>query len=260
MRRPNLSELRVPFLVLTLLATVQPLSMLQAKVRPTPTATLTPTPLPTWTPVAAPTRAPAAAPAPARIPIPDLPEVKRQIREYYRSGQYEAEIAAVTAEAHAYLQTLSFSGADRPAMVLDVDETALSNWPFEDRLDFAYDADKWKAWTNWAAADPLRPTLELVRYARERGVAIFFVTGRSESERKATEQNLREAGYEDWEQIFMKPDGYKGTTVEFKSGARETIEKGGWRIVLNLGDQQSDLDGGHAEKTFRLPNPFYRTP
>jgi acid phosphatase len=192
--------------------------------------------------------------------VPDLPEVKRQVREYYQSGRYEADVAAVAAQARSYLETIQASKKRKPALVLDVDETALSNWPFEDRMDFAYDVEKWKDWVSWAAADPLRPTLELYRFARQRGVAVFFITGRAENERKATEQNLRAAGYEDWEELIMKPDGYKGTTVAYKTGAREKIEKSGYRIVLNLGDQQSDLDGGHAEKTLKLPNPFYRTP
>jgi hypothetical protein len=30
--------------------------------------------------------------------------------------------------------------------------------------------------------------------------------------------------------------------------------------VLNIGDQASDLRGGHAEKTILLPNPFYSIP
>jgi acid phosphatase len=30
-------------------------------------------------------------------------------------------------------------------------------------------------------------------------------------------------------------------------------------IIANMGDQASDLAGGHAEKTFKLPNPFYLT-
>jgi hypothetical protein len=28
-------------------------------------------------------------------------------------------------------------------------------------------------------------------------------------------------------------------------------------IVLNMGDQESDLMGGYAQRTFKLPNPFY---
>ncbi|MGB6550988.1 MAG: HAD family acid phosphatase [Xanthobacteraceae bacterium] len=28
-------------------------------------------------------------------------------------------------------------------------------------------------------------------------------------------------------------------------------------MIANVGDQESDLSGGYAEKTFKLPNPFY---
>jgi len=38
---------------------------------------------------------------------------------------------------------------------------------------------------------------------------------------------------------------------------RSQIEADGYTIIANIGDQASDLQGGHAEKTFKLPNPFY---
>ena len=31
----------------------------------------------------------------------------------------------------------------------------------------------------------------------------------------------------------------------------------GYLIILNVGDQESDLTGGFADRTFKLPNPFY---
>ena len=34
----------------------------------------------------------------------------------------------------------------------------------------------------------------------------------------------------------------------------------GYWIIENMGDQPSDLAGGYAERTFKLPNPFYRIP
>ena len=34
----------------------------------------------------------------------------------------------------------------------------------------------------------------------------------------------------------------------------------GFRIVANFGDQFSDLKGGYADKTFKLPNPTYFLP
>jgi len=50
------------------------------------------------------------------------------------------------------------------------------------------------------------------------------------------------------------------TLVPYKTGARKDLEKKGARIVLNVGDQQSDLSGGHAKYTVKLPNPMYFTP
>ena len=42
------------------------------------------------------------------------------------------------------------------------------------------------------------------------------------------------------------------------NGAKLT--EAGYTIVLSMGDQQSDLDGGYAERTFKLPNPVYFLP
>jgi predicted secreted acid phosphatase len=49
-------------------------------------------------------------------------------------------------------------------------------------------------------------------------------------------------------------------TVRYKSGVRAHIESLGWDIVGNFGDQFSDLDGGFADKTFKLSNPNYFLP
>lgn len=45
--------------------------------------------------------------------------------------------------------------------------------------------------------------------------------------------------------------------MEYKSGERAEIEADGYRIIANVGDQESDLQGGHADRAFKLPNPFY---
>ena len=42
----------------------------------------------------------------------------------------------------------------------------------------------------------------------------------------------------------------------YKSGERAKIESQGYRIVANVGDQESDLQGGHADRAFKLPNPY----
>ncbi len=45
--------------------------------------------------------------------------------------------------------------------------------------------------------------------------------------------------------------------MEYKAGTRRHIESLGYRIVLNVGDQWSDLQGGYADKVLKLPNPTY---
>jgi predicted secreted acid phosphatase len=49
-------------------------------------------------------------------------------------------------------------------------------------------------------------------------------------------------------------------TTLYKSGTRAYIESQGYDIVGNFGDQFSDLTGGFADKTFKMPNPNYFLP
>ncbi len=49
-------------------------------------------------------------------------------------------------------------------------------------------------------------------------------------------------------------------TIQYKSGTRAYIESLGYDIVANFGDQFSDLIGGFADKTFKMPNPNYYLP
>ena len=48
--------------------------------------------------------------------------------------------------------------------------------------------------------------------------------------------------------------------ADFKAPQRRNMVARGFTIVVNVGDQDSDLEGGYAERTFKLPNPFYYIP
>jgi len=41
---------------------------------------------------------------------------------------------------------------------------------------------------------------------------------------------------------------------------RQHIESLGFDIILDIGDQLSDLAGGFADRTFKVPNPMYCIP
>ncbi len=97
--------------------------------------------------------------------------------------------------------------------------------------------------------------------AKQRGVTVFFITGRHESWRAATEQNLQAVGYTGYERLFMEPTGaHYASAVDFKAPQRAQIEAQGYTIIANIGDQPSDLAGGFSQQTYLLPNPFYRIP
>jgi acid phosphatase len=191
----------------------------------------------------------------------------------YRCTRYDAEIARVDREAKAWIVRRA-PQVTRPALVLDIDETSLSNWAVMYHNEFAYfrggDCDLnstracgQAAWEQSEAAPAIAPTLALFNAAKARGVAVFFVTGRRQSaeESAATEGNLRKAGYDGWTGIYLRPPESREASVAlFKSAARAKIEAQGYRIIANVGDQQSDLALGHAERGFKLPNPFYYVP
>jgi len=145
--------------------------------------------------------------------------------------------------------------------VFDIDETSLSNYEILYALDFAFVTGLLIPEIEKAKDPAIRPTLKLYNHAIENGVAVFFITGRPEKIREATAKNLKDVGYTKWNKLFLKPDDYdKKSVIPYKCGARKSIEDGGYYIVVNIGDQFSDLAGGYAEKTFKLPNPYYYIP
>lgn len=182
---------------------------------------------------------------------------KAEIRAYVKSGDYDREIAAVAAEAGAWLETRVKAGGGKLAMVFDLDETLLSNWPEMDREDLGFAREPFNAWMESGQCPPIESVRTLYQTARRLGVAVIFITGRPERFRAGTEKNLRAAGCADYAVLICRPDGAKETSAVVKSAERAKLEAQGYTIVANIGDQLSDLDGGHAEKTFKVPNPFY---
>ncbi|MFL5492718.1 MAG: HAD family acid phosphatase [Gemmatimonadales bacterium] len=209
------------------------------------------------------------APAGASSDVPRLYEAQQQVEEYISSGRYDRDFSAVVARAQEWLEQRSKT-AKKPAMVLDIDETSLSNWP-------AYRLNGWgrvvgggcdlehgpcglRAWQALAKSKALAPTLTLARRAHELGVAVFFLSGRPPNLREPTERNLREQGYDPTAVILLPEGAHFKSAVEFKAPERRKIAEQGYTIILSMGDQESDLAGGFAERTFKLPNPVYYLP
>ncbi|HTR48656.1 MAG TPA: HAD family acid phosphatase, partial [Verrucomicrobiae bacterium] len=200
---------------------------------------------------------PAAAQSTAQEPENHAVVVERLMR-YHDYGEYDREIRDVANAARDYLAYVVKSSpkTDKLAAVFDIDETSLSNWAQMADCGFCSYSIQEKLYPD--ARDPaIIPVLELYNDAKSKGVAVFFLTGRSEGQRNATVKNLSEVGYSGWADLLMRPDTNKLPASVFKSDVRQTIANKGYRIVLNIGDQASDLAGCCAERNFKLPNPFY---
>ncbi|SNB69778.1 acid phosphatase [Arboricoccus pini] len=214
---------------------------------------------------------------PAKAEPQNIGVLAADLDAYVDEGRYFSDIVEAVSGAQAKVaQRLRHKRSnERLAIVLDVDETALSNLSEIQANGYAYFEELpcpitrgvpsspcgFAAWAQSGAAPAIEATLDLYRFARDQGVAVFFVSNRAETLRDATSRNLRSAGFDRWDGLVLEPAAANfESAADFKSAERKTIEAKGYTIILTMGDQWSDLLGGAAEAWVKLPNPFYYIP
>jgi acid phosphatase len=176
--------------------------------------------------------------------------------KFSHTPEYKKEFRAAIADARK--AATKFIGRKNVAIVADIDETLLDNREFF----AAHPEFKWSefnAWIEEARAPALRPTADFLSWARKNGFAIFLITGRMEKGRRGTIKNLVHANVA-YDGLFMRENGDKRHSQEVKAPFREAIEKMGFKVVVNIGDQWSDLVGGFAQDCEKLPNRMYFVP
>lgn len=209
---------------------------------------------------------------------PNLDSAKDQIARYYGDGgdhqaspdsQWARDVDEQVEKARAHVETRLSEGVRNPAIVLDIDDTSELTYEVQAANDYGFDQEKFDRAVREKRFPAIAQTRDLTRWAHERGVRVFFITGRDEPQQADTAEGLKQHGYPEPDGLFLDPTeqprdylpcGTDCTTVEYKSGTREHLEQQGNTVVANLGDQQSDLDGGHAERGFTFPNPMYFLP
>jgi acid phosphatase len=200
--------------------------------------------------------------------LQNLDVLKKQLEQYHdctcKCGCYTHDIDTQADRAIAFLRRRAahHNPQEKLAMVFDIDDTTLSNYPEMLAAGFAYESKAFDAWVQTAKAPAIPGSLRLFKEAQRLGVSVFFITGRHEDERNATERNLREQGFENWKELTLRPtSGGPATTSEYKSAERGKIVAQGYKIVLNVGDQWSDLKGKpEAEFSVKFPDPYYFLP
>ncbi|MFB9235925.1 HAD family acid phosphatase [Plantactinospora siamensis] len=230
--------------------------------------------------------------------ITNIDVLRQQIRNYYgdplntgtaaADSNYAKEAESVAADGKRWLSRPHHVSGTR-AIVLDVDDTTLLTWNYEVFSNWAYNPTTNATFVTEQRFPAVFGMVDLLRTAEREGYAIFFLTGRPAAQEQATLGNLTADGV-GVDANYPKPttlsDGEDGlftkpavadypaylktacagdpngscTTIHYKSATRAHIESLGYDIVANFGDQFSDLTGGHADRTFKLPNPNYYLP
>ena len=200
------------------------------------------------------------------------------LHEASPTSAYAKEVGRLEKSASGYLAGSKPSHGSTKAILLDVDDTSVLTYDYEIYSNFAYNPTTNAAFVH-AGFPEVFGMPQLVQKAEQQGYTVFFLTGRPETQRADTESNLEALGYpvtgtkvgDNVDNVFLKDVSHAWTTCdttgdnvcstsEVKSETRQYIESLGYDIKANFGDQFSDLSGGYADKTFKLPNPMYYLP
>ncbi len=190
---------------------------------------------------------------------PDQPATPEQITQYYESGEYAADLRKKTDAATKSLKAQLKKEPRKPAIVFDIDDTLESTYRCAKKGNFERSAIN--VCTAQGDQDPIPRMWTLLKYAQKRKVAIFVITGRPQGIEPGTREQLKEDGLTGKYTLVMRPNSEFGKPSQpYKAAARKAIQKKKFKILVNIGDQDSDLDGGYAVKRYKVPNPMYFTP
>ena len=155
-------------------------------------------------------------------------------------AQWQSDVTAVTDPALAYVQQriAEASSTSDLAIVLDIDNTSLASYFYPTSYP--------------TPADP--PVLALAQYAASKGVKIFFVSARPDVIDLITKYNLTAVGYPVDGLYSRNPIQLFESVQTFKTAEREELESKGYDIIANIGNNWTDLNGGYADSTWKLPD------
>jgi hypothetical protein len=214
--------------------------------------------------------------------IPDPVNGATTLHQFSPNGAYAHEVERIANRAGRAL------GHPKPsahkAVLFDIDDTTLNTYSYEIYSNYVYNPTTNGEFVNAGSASVFPAVPGMVSFEKKaiaKGYTVFFLTGRPTSQVKGTLANLRDAGYKvNDDNVFLKdataatepwlascldhstsPATFACNTIQYKSKTRRYIEKKlGYDIVDNFGDQFSDLKGGFANRTYKLPNPMYFLP
>ena len=160
------------------------------------------------------------------------------------------------------------------SIVFDIDETVLSNIPFQVKMikdGTAFNPKLWDEWVQKAEATPVAGAKEFLQFADKNKVQIYYISDRTDAQVDATIKNLEAQGLpvQGRDHLMFKKEGDKS-----KEGRRQEVLKH-TNLVMLFGDNlvdfaefstksESDRDkmfeqlkAEFGDKFIIFPNPMY---
>lgn len=160
------------------------------------------------------------------------------------------------------------------SIVLDIDETVLSNIPFQVKMikdGTAFNPKLWDEWVQKAEATPVAGAKEFLQFADKNKVQIYYISDRTDAQVDATIKNLEAQGLpvQGRDYLMFKKEGDKS-----KEGRRQEVLKH-TNLVMLFGDNLVDfaefstkseedrdkmfeqLKAEFGDKFIIFPNPMY---
>lgn len=187
----------------------------------------------------------------------NLDSAKTIVQNYYESGQFVADMTEIVNDAISYINAKELK--ENSAVVLDIDETVLSNYNHTKEIGFGFRIDIWNEWLKQGNAQVVPQMKRFYDYLISKKIKVVFLTGRYEETRESTNINLANQGFVVFDTLITRaPSEEKLPATKFKEEKRIELTQNGYDIIMCVGDQWSDLEGKFTGYKVKLPNYLYK--
>lgn len=200
----------------------------------------------------------------AKKQFADQPEklqaAKDSIRNYYEPvGQaqesvYEQEVRVICQKALEDFKKHTVT--EKSAVVFDIDETLLSDYPFFKERSFDWSIEDAYQFRYKKESAVIRPVQEFYTALKALGYKMILLTSRRDLLYQATHENLVKADYV-WDELILLPMELFNKHVShgaWKADIRKALP---YNIIGSVGDSLSDFEGDCCGIKVKLPNYLY---
>jgi acid phosphatase len=183
----------------------------------------------------------------ATLWVQNSAEYRANALQAYAAARRALDAALADASWVGATEDAASEPAQPPAVILDLDETAIDNSAYEARMitrGITYDAASWNQWVSEAAANAVPGAAEFLAYAKSRGVTPFYVTNREARELAGTQRNLERLGFPlsaDPQHPTLLLRGQRPEWAPSDKSPRRAWVASSYRVILLLGDDLNDF-------------------